>query len=195
MMPLKSTAPIYDLFRKKERILGLSLIEMIVVLTLISLATLGAMVTLASWLKKHQQDAVFVVVSSCDQWGRSHSQSSNYELDWDLDSNTIAKKEANSPKSSTVEQLTNDLEVLVTSDAEYRSGRVTIPYRFGSCSTWALKIKLNNGVTQWIICQGLTGELEIHDSNAASDTSIPRWITHSTKVFHPFDNFAQLICQ
>jgi prepilin-type N-terminal cleavage/methylation domain-containing protein len=161
---------------------GLSLIEMIVVLTLISLATLGAMVTLASWLKKHQRDAVFVAVSSCDQWGRSHSKSSNCELHWDLDSNTIAKQESNSPKSPSVEQLASDIEVLVTSDAEYRSGRVTIAYRLGSCSTWAIKIKLNSGAKRWMICHGLTGELEIHDSSAASDTSIPQWITRSTNA-------------
>ena len=36
-MPLKIAFSMGDLFRKKERILGLSLIEMIVVLTLISL--------------------------------------------------------------------------------------------------------------------------------------------------------------
>lgn len=181
-MPLKTAFSVGDLFRKKERILGLSLIEMIVVLTLISLATLGAMVTLASWLKKHQRDAVFVAVSSCDQWGRSHSQSSNCELHWDLDSNTIAKQEPNSPKSASVEQLASDIEVLVTSNAEHRSGKVTIAYRLGRCSTWAIRIKLNTGVARWIICHGLTGELEIHDSSAASDTSIPQWITHSTNA-------------
>jgi hypothetical protein len=181
-MPLKTAFSMGDLFRKKERIVGLSLIEMIVVLTLISLVTMGTIVTLASWLKKHQRDAVFVAVSSCDQWGRSHSQSSNCELYWDLDSNTIAKKEANSPKSSSVEQVASDIEVLVTSDAEYRSGKVTIPYRLGRCSTWAIKIKPNAGVARWIICHGLTGDLEIHDSSAASDTSIRQWITHNTNA-------------
>jgi len=174
--------PIDHFFDQNARKSGLSLIEMIVVLTLISLATLGTMVTLASWLKKHQRDAVFVAVLSCDQWGRSHSQSSNCELHWDLDSNTIAKEEPNSPKSSSVEQLASDIEALVTSDAEYRNGRVSIAYRLGRCSTWAIKIKAKTGVARWIICHGLTGELEIHDSSATSDTSIPQWITHITNA-------------
>jgi prepilin-type N-terminal cleavage/methylation domain-containing protein len=182
-MSLKIVAqPIGRFGDQNARKSGLSLIEMIVVLTLISLATLGAMVTLASWLKKHQRDAVFVAVSSCDQWGRSHSQNGNSDLYWDLDNNTIAKQDSSSPKSASVEQLASDIEVLVTSDAEYRSGRVTIAYRLGRCSTWAIRIKPNAGVARWIICHGLTGEVEIHDSSAASDTSIPQWITHSTNA-------------
>jgi len=181
-MPLKTAFSMGDLFRKKERIVGLSLIEMIVVLTLISLVTMGTIVTLASWLKKHQRDAVFVAVSSCDQWGRSHSHNGNSDLYWDLDNNTIAKQDSNSPKSASVEQLASDIEVLVTSDAEYRSGKVTRAYRLGRCSTWAIRIKLNTGVARWIICHGLTGDLEIHDSSAASDTSIPQWITHSANA-------------
>jgi hypothetical protein len=132
--------------------------------------------------KKHQRDAVFVAVSSCDQWGRSHSRNGNSDLYWDLDNNTIAKQEANSPKSSAVEQLASDIEVLVTSDAEYRSGRVSIAYRLGRCSTWAIKIKVNSGTARRIICHGLTGEFEIYDSSAPSDTSIPQWITHSANA-------------
>jgi type II secretory pathway pseudopilin PulG len=183
MIPLQSNPSYRVLFRRRASILGLSLIELIVVLALMSLVMMGVMVTIASWLKKHQRDAVAVVVSSFDQWGRSHSQSRNSELLWDLDSNAIAKLDSSRHSPFPMEEIAGDIEVLVTQDAEYRSGRVSIPYRFGSCPTWAIKIQPHSGAARWMICHVFTGEIEIHASNTISDTSIPQWIgSCSTRV-------------
>jgi hypothetical protein len=60
-MPLKTAFSMGDLFRKKERIVGLSLIEMIVVLTLISLVTMG---TCQRALKRGQLGALSKGASS-----------------------------------------------------------------------------------------------------------------------------------
>ena len=162
----------------RDRVQGFSLVEMVVVLCILSLTSLGILISMASWLKKYQSQSLALLVQELDRWGRDHSQRHSASLVWDLDKDEVQKhSEEFSPALFPAQGFPGDIQRIVLPQGAFSSGRVRVHYRSRRSTTWAVKLKGRSHAAQWLIFHGLSGEIEIHESNERFDALLPKWIS------------------
>lgn len=172
-------------FVKKPRYRrGFSLIEALVVVSVLGLLASGAMLVLSGPLQRAKQQSMLTELAALDEWSRVHSRRGRVEMQFDLSAQTVSVGAPSRPSEGKLVPLGAGLriaEVLIRGTAR-DSGVVELRYAAGGCPTHALLMRSRTGQPTWTIVSGPTGERYRLKSDEEVDKQLRAWFTYWT---HP----------
>lgn len=154
---------------------GFSLIEIVVVLSILSLLAAGGMLVLATQLRLAQRRGTEIALRDLHRTARQQSELGQASLRFDLTTHTTCLGDDGQPLEIA------KLNMLVAGGVMFDSGVKRIEYANGGCRSYAILLgDASRG--RWLVICGPTGQVESYAADKINGQQIAQWQTRWTHL-------------
>ncbi|MEZ6137054.1 MAG: type II secretion system protein [Pirellulaceae bacterium] len=160
-----------------NRRLALSLIEIVIVLSILALLASGSMLLLSGTLRSAAQQGLLTEFIDLHTWTRDHSSTRVIEMQFDFEAQQISVQERVIAFSGS-----SRLSSVIINGAVLESRSIQVPYHHERSSTYAVLFSDESNLGMWVLVCGPSGEIEVFENKPGMQEQITYWTAQWSNV-------------
>ena len=184
--------------KHKRRLHAFTLVELLVVMSIVGAIAGGAMLVSSGMLKKAKQNGAVADLLELDAWARRASKRGQASLRIDLQQQVAWVRVSTSQTGTsarTPELVTSGgvgsrgaegeksvvmppgvrVTMLMSHGTMRDTGVIELQYRDGGCPTYAIQVESRGGQTTWVVTSGPTGIRTKYEHSAETQEQLAKW--------------------